>query len=57
MATLVEKTHAALPVVAWNPYEYLCLHYIPRDAIMYVRDEMSGDDSDDESYDDSEDDV
>jgi len=47
MATLVEDTGAVISDKARNPYEYLCLHHIPLDAVIYVTDEMSGEDSDD----------
>jgi hypothetical protein len=37
MATLVKGTRARIDPVAWNYSEYLCLHYIPREAVVEVR--------------------
>jgi len=36
MATLVKRTRARLDPVAWNYSEYLCLHYIPPQAVIEV---------------------
>ena len=36
MATLVKRTRACLDPVAWNYSEYLCLHYIPHEAVIEV---------------------
>ncbi|KIM76144.1 hypothetical protein PILCRDRAFT_826655 [Piloderma croceum F 1598] len=36
MATLVKRTRAHIDPVAWNYSEYLCLRYIPHEAIVEV---------------------
>jgi len=36
MATLVKRTGAYIDPVAWNYSEYLCLRYIPREAVIEV---------------------
>jgi hypothetical protein len=36
MASLVKRTRARIDPVAWNYSEYLCLHYIPREAVVEV---------------------
>lgn len=49
MATIVEDTGADIPAVAWNEHEYPYLHYIPRNAVISVTNEMSdGENSDGE---------
>jgi len=36
MATLVKRTGAHIDPVAWNYFEYLCLHRIPHEAVIDV---------------------
>jgi hypothetical protein len=34
MQTLARRVGANIPQVAWNPYEWLCLHGIPEEAVL-----------------------
>jgi hypothetical protein len=37
MQTLARRVGAIIPQVAWNQYEWLCLHHIPQQAVVDIR--------------------